>query len=40
MTSIRLPSRQRDIRISLLVSAAFHAAVAVGLLVAAEYGGS
>ncbi|MGV8081547.1 MAG: TonB family protein [Syntrophales bacterium] len=40
MTHIRLPSRQRDIRISLLVSVAFHAAVAVFLLLmaAAESG--
>lgn len=39
MTHIRLPSRQRDIRISLLVSVAFHAAVAVFLLMAAAESG-
>ncbi len=39
MMHIRLPSRQRDIRISLLVSAAFHAAVAALLLLAAAESG-
>ena len=39
MTQIRLPSRQRDIRISLLVSAALHATVVVLLLMATAESG-
>ncbi len=39
MTHIRLPSRQRDIRIPILVSAALHAALAVALLLAAAESG-
>ena len=39
MTSIRLPSRQTNIRISLLMSAALHVAVAATLLLAAAESG-